>query len=120
MQAQRHQEWVDHGNNNGEDDGGVAIEPEERRAQAGTDPHAQRADEEGRDRHHNAEGQEGHEDHLDIVRNDLDQALVDQGEHCHHHERDEDLTAVLVELHGQTCDMRDTQFRVERLFVGRA
>ena len=122
MQAQRHQEGVDHGDEDREDDRGVRVQPEQGRAQAGTDPDTQRTDEEGGHRHHDDEGQEGHEDHLHVGRNDLDQPLVDQCQDGDHHEGDEDLAAVAVELHGQPGNVRRAQLGVDRGVVdaGRA
>ena len=115
MQAQWHQEGVDHGDNDREDDRGGIVEQFESRTQTISDPHAQGTDEEGRHWHHNDEGQEGHEDHLDIVRDDLDQSLVDQGEYRDHEQGDEDLTAVLIELQGQAEDVGGAQVGIERV-----
>ena len=50
--------------------------------------------------------------------NELGQTLVDQGQDGDHHEGNEDLTAVVVELHGNARDMRDTQVLVQRGIVG--
>ena len=39
VQTQRHQEGVDHGDEDREDDRGVGVELEQGRSQAGADPH---------------------------------------------------------------------------------
>ena len=118
VQTQRHQERVEQGDDDREDDRGARVEPRQSGTQACTDPDTRWTDDEGRHRHHDDEGEERNEHHLHVGGNELGQTLVDQGQDGHHHEGNEDLAAVVVELHGNARDMRDTQVLVQRGVVG--
>ena len=71
MQTQRHQERVQQRNEDSEDDRGSGVEPGQAATQSVTDPDRQGADQEGRQRHDNDEGDEGDEHHLDVRGDDL-------------------------------------------------
>ena len=98
VQAEGHEEGVDDRDDDREEDGGVAVEPCQASTQAVTDPDRQRADQEGGERHDDDEGDEGDEHHLDVRRDDLLQALVDQRKERDHQQRHEDLAAVVGQL----------------------
>ena len=107
MQAQGHQEGVDDRDDDREDDGGVAVEPGQAATQAVTDPDRQGADQEGGQRHDDDEGDEGDEHHLDVRRDDLLEALVNDRQNRHHEQRHEDLAAVVGQLQRQVADQRN-------------
>ena len=92
MKPQGDEERIDERYCDGEEEGDVLIHPTEHEAQAVADPYAQRAQKEGGDRNHDDHGQEGHEDQLHAVRNDLLQSLINQGKHYNHEEGNEDVS----------------------------
>jgi len=114
VEAERHEERVQHRDQDGEDERRVRVEPREAGAQAAAEPDAERADEERGDGHHDRHREERHEHHLDVLWEDPLERLEDHREHRDHDERHEHLAAVAVELHGQPEDRRDTGLGAQR------
>ena len=115
MQAKRHQERVQHRDQQGEDERRIAVHP----GQAGADPRAEqvaeRADEKRGHRDHDQHGQKRHEDHVHRGRDDLLQAFVEQCGDRGHDQRHEHVAVVAVEDHGQAEHVNDVGRRTEEI-----
>ena len=98
VQTERHEERVQHRNDDGEDERGMGVHPGQADAEAVADPHADRADDEGGQRADDDHAEERHEHQLDAFGNDLLQSVVDEGEHGGHEQWYEDVATVVVEL----------------------
>lgn len=104
MQTQRNQEWVEHRDSESEDEWHVVVHPGQASANAVTSPHTERADEEGGQWDNDEHGEERNEHHVDGSRNDLLEEAVDQRCYISHHQRHEDVAAVIRQLHGHAKD----------------
>ena len=113
VQAQWDEEWVEHWDGQGEDERNVVIHPGQAGANAVTGPHAEGADEEGRQRDDEEHGKEGDEDHVNRGRDDLLETLVEQRSNGGHNERDEDVSAVVLQLHGHAENLNGALLRTE-------
>ena len=98
VEPERHEERVDHRDQDGEDDGGVPVQPGQAATDTGAGPDADGTEQEGCERDHDDHGEERHEDHLNVLREDLFPEAVHQGQHRSHDQRHEDLSTVVVEL----------------------
>ena len=119
VKTQRDQEWVQHRDGQGEDERSVVIEPGQTSTNAVTSPHTERANDESSQWDEENQGQEGNEDHVHCGRNDLLETLVEEGGDGSHDERDEDVSAIVLQLHRQTKDIDGALLSRQRL-IGHA
>ena len=106
VQAERHEERINHRNQQREDEWRMRVEPCEAHAEPVADPHAERANEERGERADDDHAQERHEHELHRIRDDLLEPVVDEREHGGHEQRYEHVAAVIAELHRHAEDGR--------------
>ena len=105
VQAKRHQERVEHRDQEREDERCVAVHPRQPGADPGAEQVTERADDEGGDRDHYQQRQERHEHHVHRGRDDLLQRLVQQRGNGGHDQGHEDVAVVAVMDHRQAEDV---------------
>ena len=102
VQTERHEERVQHRNDDGEDERGMGVHPGQADAEAVADPHADRADDKGGQRANDDHAEERHEDQLDAFRDDPLQSVVDESKHGGHEQRHEHVAGIVAQCHRQT------------------
>ena len=121
VQAQRHHEGVGQRDEKAEDEGADVVDRQQDLGQARAHVHADRAQDEARERNHDEHGDEGHEDELDVGGDDLLQPLRQRAEHRCHEQGREDLGVVVEDRQRQVTeegDLRDLRAQ-EGDLVGR-
>ena len=102
VQTERHEERVQHRNDDGEDERGMGVHPGQADAEAVADPHADRADDEGCQRANDDHAEERHEDQLDAFGDDPLQSVVDESKYGGHEQRHEYVAGIVAQRHRQT------------------
>ena len=101
MQAERHQERVQHWDQDGEHKRRVTVQPRKANTNPCAERVAERPNHDRGDWDHHQEGEERHEHHVDRGRNNLLETLVHQGRHDRHDQRHEHVAAVVRQQHRQ-------------------
>ena len=99
VQTEWNQEWIQHWNQDGEDEWCVTVHPCQAHADGATEPDAERSNQNCGNWDGKQQGQKWHEDHVHSGWNDLLEALVNTGCNQCHNQRHEDVSAVVRQSH---------------------
>ena len=102
VQTERHEERVQHRNDDGEDERSMGVHPGQADAEAVADPHTDRANDEGGQRTNDDHAEERHEDQLDAFGNNPLQSVADESKHGGHEQRHEHVAGIVAQCHRQT------------------